>query len=187
MSWVSHHAPARRRPGGRLGRAWRDVRRRLRLRAAETALLGLIALVLAVATVYDLTRQVGINDRIHADLVSWQAITGAPYRNAFVEFDAKHYTTRDVACGWTPRTDPRRRAMSCLIFTGPVHGWRRHAVGGYYVLGIGPAKRRRAFDRARYRYGCYGAARAEGFRCAARARGPRRAPARGAVSRPPSA
>lgn len=140
-------------------------RRGIGLRRVETVVLLLIGLLFAVATIYDLTRQVRIGDRLHADLVSWQAITGANYHNAFVELDAKHYTTRDVACGWTPATDPHKRAMTCLIFTGPVHGWHRVATGGYYLLGVGPARRRLAYDRARYRYGCNAGARSAGFRC----------------------
>jgi len=143
----------------------RGRRGSVRLRRTETIFLLLVALVLAVATIYDLSRQVGIDNRLHADLMSWQAITGERYTHAVVELDAKHYTTRDVVCGWLPRVDPRTRAMECLIFTGPVHGWSRLATGGYYVVGTGPAKGRKASDQARYRFGCFGDAAAQGFKC----------------------
>lgn len=163
-------SPQRIDPGR--GAAWRqwlaprsEERPRARLVRVETVVLVLVALVLAVATVYDLTRQVGIDKRLHADLVSWQAITGARYTNAYVEPDAKHYSTRDVVCGWTPRPDPWQTAQACLIFTGPVHGSRRATAGGYYVAAVGSLVNRQAFDRARYRYGCFGDAAAQGFKC----------------------
>lgn len=155
--------------GERRWRQWLAVRpdgedSRGRLRRVETIVLLLIALVFAVATAYDLTRQVRIDDRLHADLVSWAAVTGEPYRSAFVELDAKHYTTRDVVCGNAGPASVESRVAECLILRGPVHAGRRAVTGGYYVVEIGRA-RRRVIDTSRYRYGCFGAAAAEGFRC----------------------
>jgi hypothetical protein len=165
MSALSDRAGALRRPRRWLAPRAQGTGGGLRLRRIETVVLSLVALVFAVATTYDLTRQVHIDNRLHADLVSWQAITGENYTNAYVELDAKHYTTRDIVCGWAPRVDPWETSQACLIFTGPVHGWRREAVGGYYVAALGSLEKRQAFDRARYRYGCFGDAAAQGFKC----------------------
>jgi hypothetical protein len=161
---------------------WRAVGVHSRLRTLETIVLVLIGVVLAVAAIYDVARQVRIDDRMHADVLSWQAITGAGYRNAYVELDTKHYTTRDVACGWTPLTDPSKRAMTCLIFAGPRNRWHRAAIGGYYVRGLGAPGHRRAYDRPRYRYGCFGRARSAGYVC--RAAAPPGAPAQPLVGKP---
>jgi hypothetical protein len=130
---------------------------------AETIILALVALVFAVATVYDLVRQVHISDRMHADLVSWKAVTHRHDRHLIVEQDAKTYTTRDVVCGTTAST-PSAPAAVCLIFRGPVKAGRREAAGGYYLLETGRRKNL-VKDVARYRYACFGDAAALGFRC----------------------
>jgi hypothetical protein len=137
-----------------------------RLYRAETIILALLAVVLTVATVYDLVRQVHVNNRLHADLVSWEAISGHLDRHAIIEQDAKTYTTRDVVCGRTAASTPAPPAVVCLIFQGPVKAGRRGAFGGYYVLKSG---RRKGLvdDIARERYGCFGDATAQGFRCRA--------------------
>lgn len=160
-------------PGVRAG--WRERLRprdddhggRGRLYRTETLVLALVAVVLAVATVYDVVRQVHVNNRFRADLVSWTVITGRRDRHAIIEQDAKTYTTRDVVCGKTA-SSPSAPALVCLIFRGPVKGGRRSSIGGYYVLKSGRHKNA-AFDAARYRYGCFGDATAQGFRCRAAA------------------
>ena len=147
-----------------------------RLYRAESIILALIALILAVATVYDVVRQVHISERTHADLASWEAITGRHDRRAIVEQDAKTYTTRDVVCGRTAAFTRSAPVAFCLIFQGPVRAGRREATGGYYVLKSG-RRRNQVVDKARYRYGCFGTARALGYRCAL-------APPRGAPDTP---
>jgi len=135
-----------------------------RLYRAETIILALVAVVLTVATVYDVVHQVHVSDRFHADLVSWAAITGRRDRHAIIEQDAKTYTTRDVVCGRTAASSRSAPAVVCLIFQGPVKAGRRHAFGGYYVLKSGRRKNR-VKDVASQRYACFGDATAQGFRC----------------------
>ncbi len=83
------------------------------LRRVESTLLVLAFLVLAVAVVNDVVRQVHVNERITADLRTWRTITGNDLKNISVEQDLTHRTTRDVLCGNTgsgPRGRSRRRA-----------------------------------------------------------------------------
>ncbi|MBV8087156.1 MAG: hypothetical protein JO247_20295 [Chloroflexi bacterium] len=138
-----------------------------RLYRAETIVLIVLAVVLTVATVYDVVRQVHVNARFHADLVSWEAITGRHDRHAIIEQDAKTYTSREVVCGKTAST-PSAPAVVCLIFRGPVKAGRRDAFGGYYVLKSGRHKNQ-VEDVASKRYACFGDAIAQGFRCRATA------------------
>lgn len=153
--WRKRLAPREGDAGGR-GRLYRP----------ETIILALVALVFTVATIYDVVRQVHISNRLHADLVSWEAITGRHDRHAIIETDAKTYTTRDVVCGRTAASTPSAPAVVCLIFQGPVAAGRRHAFGGYYVLKTGKRKQT-VKDVARFRYGCFGDATAQGYRCEA--------------------
>jgi hypothetical protein len=152
----------------RLGPRDGDPAGRGRLYRPETIILALIAAIITVATVYDVVRQVHISDRLHADLVSWEAITGRRDRHAIIETDAKTYTTRDVVCGRTAASTPSAPAVVCLIFQGPVTAGRRHAFGGYYVLKSGRRKNT-VKDVARYRYACFGDAARQGYRCEATA------------------
>jgi len=160
------NVPARWRE--RLGPRDDDHGRRGRLYRPETIALLLLALVLTVATVYDVVRQVHVSDRLHADLVSWQAATGRRDRHAIIEQDAKTYTTRDVVCGKAAASTPAAAAEVCLIFQGPIHAGRRRAFGGYYLLKSG-RRNIKVVDAARYRYACFGDATAQGFRCKAAA------------------
>jgi hypothetical protein len=164
MSAVPQVARAPARSRGRPRRGGEDRHGRVRLHRIETAVLLVVGLVFAVATVYDLARQVRIDDRLHADLVSWQAITGAPYRGAILEAGVRGQQTRDVVCGGAKPAAGAKHLVVCLIFEGPVKAGHRRAVGGYYLRPTGrPA--RRVVDRARYRYGCFGAAAADGLPC----------------------
>ena len=138
-----------------------------RLYRPETIVLAVLAVVLTVAVVYDVVRTVHISNRFHADLVSWESITGRRDRHAIIEQDAKTYTSRDVVCGKTVST-PSAPAVVCLIFQGPVKAGRRDAFGGYYVLKTGRRKNR-VDDVASQRYACFGDAIAQGFRCRATA------------------
>lgn len=136
-----------------------------RLYRVETIILAIVALIFTAATVSDLVRTVHISDRLHADLVSWSAITGHRDRHAIVEEDPKTYTTRDVVCG-TTAASTQTVADVCLIFQGPVKAGRREATGGYYLLRFGRHKSR-VEDLARYRYACFGDATALRYRCKA--------------------
>jgi hypothetical protein len=142
------------------------VRQRISLRRAETVVLCLLALLLAVATVYDTTREVRIDRRLHADLVSWHALTGSHDSAAFTETDARHGTATDVVCGRVPPSLRRVRYFACLVFQGSIRrDGHRAATGGYYLLAELRGSRWRVRDLARYRYGCFGSARRAGIVC----------------------
>lgn len=163
------------RLGGRMP-GWlapRDEERRGRgeLRLIETFVLVVIGIVLAVATIHDLGREVRIGDRLGADLLSWKRIVGAKYHNPLVEQDIKRYTTRDVVCADTEKGKPQGRVQICLIFTGPVHGEWRAAKGGYYLLAAGTDPHKPVVDKPGYSYGCAGTAVAEGL-CAFKGKPP---------------
>ena len=113
-------------PGGR----WERLPERLRprtherrgrgdLRRVESTLLVLAFLLLAVAVVNDVVRQVHVNERITADLRTWRTITGNDLINISVEQDLTHHTTRDVLCGNTGEGPPGTQPQACLIVTGP--------------------------------------------------------------------
>ncbi len=58
------------------------------LRLIETTLLVLVGVVLATATVNDVARQVGINQRLIADLKTWRHYTGHDYHNISIDQEA---------------------------------------------------------------------------------------------------
>jgi hypothetical protein len=150
----------------------RDDERRGRgeQRLIETFALVLVGIVLAVATVHDVARQVHIGTRLTADLKSWEAVVGSryfleagKYHNPLIEQDVKTYTTRDIVCANTAEGKPEGHVQVCLVFTGPVHGERRHARGGYYVVAEGKDEHKPVINLPRYSYGCFGSAVAEGL------------------------
>ena len=157
MSGASTHVE----PGGRWERLPerlrpRDTERRGRgdLRRVESTLLVLAFLVLAVAVINDVVRQVHVNERITADLHTWRTITGNDLINISVEQDLTHHTTRDVLCGNTGSGPPGTQPQVCLIMTGPtVHGMRA-AKGGFYLPPYFP-------DKHVNRYACFGTAVSE--------------------------
>jgi hypothetical protein len=126
------------------GRQWR----------LETAVLVLVALLLAVATVNDIKQQTTVNHRLIADLRTWREYTGNNYKNVSVEEDIYGHTTRDFVCGNTTPGPPKERTQLCLTVTGPIAEGRRAARGGWYL----PPK---AEDLRPYRYGCYGSAKSQ--------------------------
>jgi hypothetical protein len=73
-----------------------------------------------------------------------------------VEQDLYGHSTRDIACGNVAPGAPKARTQLCIVLTGPVRAGRRAAHGGFYL----PPK---VDDVARYRYGCYGSAKAAGL------------------------
>lgn len=121
------------------------------LRLAETTLLILFALLLAIATVDDVVQQTHVNHRLVADLATWRAYTHHDYKSVGVEQDIKRHTTNDVVCGNTSPGGPKERTQLCLRVSGPVHADRRRVTGGYYLPPRGE-------DLAHLRYGCFGSA-----------------------------
>jgi hypothetical protein len=148
-------------PGGR----WERLPERLRpreserrgrgdLRRVQSTLLVLAFLVLVVAVVNDVVRQVHVNERITVDLHTWKTITGNDLKNISVEQDLTHHTTRDVLCGNTGSGPPGTQPQVCLIMTGPtVHGMRA-AKGGFYLPPYFQ-------DKHANRYACFGTAVSE--------------------------
>jgi hypothetical protein len=126
------------------GRTWR----------VETILLVLVALLLATATVNDVVRQRGVNERLIADLRTWRAYTGHDYLNLTISQELLGPTSsqREVVCGNTTPGAPKANIQICLAIWGPVAGARRTVHGGWYL----PAKS--DDDTRRLRYGCFGPA-----------------------------
>jgi hypothetical protein len=126
------------------------------LRLAETTLLILFALLLAVATVDDVVQQTHVNHRLVADLATWRARTGHDYHNIGVEQDIKEHSTRDTVCGNVSPGAPKQRTQICLRITGPILAGRRTVSGGYYLPPYSE-------DLRRLRYGCFGSALTDGL------------------------
>jgi hypothetical protein len=122
------------------------------LRLAETTLLVLFGLLLAVATAHDVAQQAHVNHRLIADLRTWRAVTGHDYKDIGVEQDYKQHSTRETACGNVAPGAPKARTQICLRLAGPVAGGYREVTGGYYL----PPYLEE--DQARRRYGCFGSA-----------------------------
>ena len=103
-------------------------------RLIETTILGLIGVLLAVATVHDVVRQTHTNQRLIVDLNTWRAYTGHVYHNLTIEQDLKGTgSTREAVCGNTSPGVPKTRTQLCLIMRGPVAHGRRAVYGGYYL------------------------------------------------------
>jgi hypothetical protein len=141
------------------------------LRLAETTILILVGLFLAVATVDDVVQQTQVNHRLIADLRTWRIVTGHDYRNLTAEQDQKSHTSRDTVCGNVSPGAPKERAQVCLTFVGPILSGRRAVSGGYYLLA-------KSIDISRNRYACFGTASEAGL-CA------RAAPPAGSPPAPP--
>lgn len=123
------------------------------IRLIETTVMILIALLLAVATVNDVVRQTGVNNRLNVDKQTWRAYTGRNYHNVGVETTVFGIaSTRDVVCGNTEAGPPDAKTQECLLVVGPIRAGRRQVLGGWYV----PAYIQHN-DYA-YRFGCFGSA-----------------------------
>jgi hypothetical protein len=142
--WVRSHASPREQERRGLGS----------VRLAETTLLILFAVLLAIATVNDVVRQTHINHRLAADLATWRAYTGHDYHSVAVEQDIERHTSNETVCGNTSPGGLKERTQLCLRLTGPVSGGGRRVSGGYYL----PP---RSEDQRRLRYGCFGSALSE--------------------------
>lgn len=125
-----------------------------RMRRIETTVLLLAGLLLAIATINDVALDTHTNHRLVADLHTWRLYTGNDYKNLSAEQDQRNHTTLDVVCGNTTPGPPKERIQLCLQMTGPVVQGRRAARGGWYL----PPK---AENLHRYRYGCFGTAKAQ--------------------------
>jgi hypothetical protein len=121
------------------------------LRLAETTILILLGVFLAIATINDVVQQTHVNHRLVTDLRTWREVTGHDYHNLGTERDVKGHTTRDTVCGNISPGGPRERTQVCLVLVGSVVSGRREVSGGYYL----PAKTE---DGRRSRYACFGAA-----------------------------
>jgi hypothetical protein len=143
-------------------RLWRRLPQRLRprtsepagrgeLRLVELAVLLLVGLLLAIATVNDVARQVGVNHRLIADLRTWRRYTHHDYKNVAADQELLGAAThRDVVCGNTTPGPPKQRPQICLVVTGPISGGVRPVAGGWYLP---PGTE----DNVRsVRYGCFG-------------------------------
>jgi hypothetical protein len=121
------------------------------LRLAETTILLLLGVLLAIATVNDVVQQTHVNHRIVADLHTWRVATGHPYHTLTTEQDIKSHTTRDVVCGNVSPGGSKERTQVCLTLVGPARANLRSVSGGYYL----PPK---TIDVRANRYACFGVA-----------------------------
>jgi hypothetical protein len=119
------------------------------LRLAESTILILLALFLAIATVNDVVQQTHVNHRLSADLLTWRTATRHDYHNLAMERDQKTHTTHDTICGNVSPGAPGEHAQLCLVLTGAVVSGIRNVSGGYYL----PPK---SIDISRNRYACFG-------------------------------
>jgi hypothetical protein len=124
-----------------------------RMRLIETTLLVLVGLLLAIATVNDVARQTGVNQRLITDLRTWRHYTGHDYHNLSVDQELLGVSSqREVVCGNTSPGAPKARTQLCLVIWGPVVDGRRTVHGGWYL----PANVEE--DVRTVRYGCFGPA-----------------------------
>jgi hypothetical protein len=120
------------------------------LRLIETTVLVLVAVILLIATVNDLSRQATVNKRLVADLQTWRAYTGHSYHNVSIDQELLgSRTQREVVCGNTAPGAPKATTQICLVIWGPQVGGRRTIHGGWML----PPK---AEDERALRYGCFG-------------------------------
>lgn len=123
-----------------------------RTRLIETTLLVLIGVLLAIATVNDLAREVRINHRLIADLRTWRQYTHHDYHNIAIDQETLGAESqREVLCGNTSPGPPGARTQICLAIWGPVVSGRRTVHGGWYLAPY-------VADLPANRYGCFGAA-----------------------------
>jgi hypothetical protein len=155
-------------PASSGGAGWQWLPERLRpreredpglgtLRLIETTLLVIAIVILAVATINDVGRQVNINVRLNADARAWRDYTGHDYHNLLI--DQQLYgpsSQREVVCGNTSPGAPKARTQICLMVWGPTRDGRREVHGGWYLP---PG----AEDERSLRYGCFGGAVAAGM------------------------
>jgi hypothetical protein len=140
--------------GSSAGARAREPRGRGSMRLIETTVLLLVGLLLAIATAHDVVLQTRVHHRLIADLRTWRAYTGHNYHDLLIGQDIHGHSTREVICGNTTPGGRKERVQLCLVMSGPVSHGRRAARSGWYL----PPKDE---DLRRYRYGCFGLAKAE--------------------------
>ncbi len=121
------------------------------LRLAETTVLILFGVLLAVATVNDVARQTHVNHRLMADTHTWRVATGHDYHNLATYQDYKGFTTRDTVCGNLSPGGANERTQLCLTLLGPTIDGKRAISGGFYLP---PGSENEPHER----YACFGAA-----------------------------
>ncbi len=125
------------------------------MRLIETTLLLLAGLILAVATVNDLAREVGVNERLIADERTWRAFTAHDYHNLSIDQEVLgEGTQREVVCGNTRPAAPKATTQLCLAIWGTVRDGRRTVLGGWFLHA-------NVEDVRADRYGCFGEAARE--------------------------
>lgn len=125
-------------------------------RRIENIVLVAAGVLIAVSAVYDLTREVRVDNRLTADIETWRHVTGIPDEEVSIEQDLASYTTRDTACGSITPTKQPGLSRICLMMVGPISDGRRKVLGGFYLppeLPLGPNDR----------YGCFGSTLSEHF------------------------
>ncbi len=123
------------------------------VRLIETTLLVLVGVVLAVATINDVARQTGVNQRLIADLKTWRHYTGHDYRDLSIDQELLGSSSqREVVCGNTSPGAPKATTQICLAIWGKVVDGRRTVFGGWRL----PANVE--YDVRSDRYGCFGPA-----------------------------
>ncbi len=121
------------------------------MRVVETTLLVILAVFLAVATIYDLHRQTTINDRLSADETTWRHYTHLEVELSVdtILLGTSYKSTREVVCGNTSPGKPGTRTQLCLEVWGPVRDGVRSVHGGWYLP-------RKVPDVKSKRYDCFG-------------------------------
>jgi hypothetical protein len=120
------------------------------VRVIETTLLVIVGVILAVATVNDVGRQVQSNHRLIADLRTWRQYTGHDYRNISIDSETLGLDSeREILCGNTSPGAPGARTQICLAIWGPTVNGVRTVHAGWYL-------RPRVEDVRAQRYGCFG-------------------------------
>jgi len=120
------------------------------MRLIETTILVLVGVLLAVATINDVSRQANINQRLIADLRTWRTYTGHAYHELSIDQELFGSSSKhEVVCGNTSPGAPKSRTQLCLVIWGPTVSGRRTIHGGWYL----PPQ---SEDARSERYGCFG-------------------------------
>ncbi len=122
-----------------------------RARHVETTLLVILAILLAVVTIYDLHREITINDRLSADEATWRQYTHHDVELSVdtILLGTSYESTREVVCGNRSPGKPGTRTQICLEIWGPIRDGMRTVHGGWYLPPKTP-------DVKAKRYGCFG-------------------------------
>ena len=116
----------------------------------ETTLLLLVGLLLAVATINDVARQTGVDERLIADIHTWRSYTGHNFKELTVDQELLGSRSRhEVVCGNAVAGAPKSKTQVCLVIWGPLVAGRRTVHGGWYLP---PHSENQRADR----YGCFG-------------------------------